>query len=87
MTYLNLSLRSQVALVKLGMRLEEAKCRFLEAKTLIQVGRFQGSLPMLTSLRDSRDVHGDRILLGHVLIQTGNCLGSVGDFVQAGSVY
>jgi tetratricopeptide (TPR) repeat protein len=72
---------------KLGMQREQAKCCFLEAKTLIQLGRLQESLPKLTSLRDSRVVRGDRILLSHVLIQAGNCFGSVGDFEQAASIY
>jgi tetratricopeptide (TPR) repeat protein len=77
----------ETSFANLGMRLEEAKCRFLEAKTLIQLGRFRESLSMLTSLRESRAVHEDRILLSHVLIQAGNCSGSAGDFAQAASNY
>lgn len=72
---------------KLRMELEAAKCRFLEAKALIQLGEVQESLPLLASLRESQEVRRDTGLLGHVLAHLGNCYGSVGQFDRAAEMY
>ena len=72
---------------KLGMELEAAKCQFLEVKTLMQLGRVAECLPILAGLRESRSVRMNRTLLGHVLIHSGNCFGSMGQFVEASQAY
>jgi tetratricopeptide (TPR) repeat protein len=71
----------------LRMCLEAAKCAFLEAKSLQQLGRVEESVLILQRLRQSEQVRGDRGLYGNVLILVGNYCGSVGDFEAAAKVY
>jgi tetratricopeptide (TPR) repeat protein len=72
---------------KLNMELETAKCWFLEAKALIQLGRLEESLPVLTSLRESQAVRRDSGLFGRVLVHLGNYYGGVGQFDRAAEIY
>lgn len=72
---------------KLGMDLEADKCRFLEVKALMQLGRTEECLRVLASLRESQPVRGNRTLLGHVLVHTGNCLGSMAQYEDASRMY
>ena len=72
---------------KLGMDIEEAKCLFLQAKTLMQIGKASESLPILNALRESPTVRSNRVLLANVLIYAGNCYGSIGQFEDASRIY
>jgi tetratricopeptide (TPR) repeat protein len=72
---------------KFGMELEASKCRFLEAKTLMNLGMSDECLPVLDSLRMSPAVRANRVLLGHVLFYAGNCQGTAGRFEEASSLY
>lgn len=69
------------------MELEAAKCCFLEAKTLMQVGKPEESLPILSSLRENPAVRANRVLLSNVLIYAGNCFGSIGQYEEASKIY
>ena len=72
---------------KLGMELEASKCRFLEAKTLMVLGMSDECLPVLELLRKCPAVRGNQVLLGHVLIYSGNCYSTTGRFEEASSLY
>jgi tetratricopeptide (TPR) repeat protein len=72
---------------KLGMELEAAKCCFLEAKTLMQVGKPEQSLLILSSLRENQAARANHVLLSNVLIYAGNCFGSVGQYEEASKAY
>jgi tetratricopeptide (TPR) repeat protein len=72
---------------KLGMELEADKSRFMEVKVLMQLGRTEECLTVLTSLRESDAVRRNRTLLGHVLVHAGNCFGSLSQFEEASKAY
>lgn len=72
---------------QLGMELEAEKCRFLAAKTLLQLGRTEECLHVVGSLSESAAVRRDPVLLGHVLTHLGNCYSLVGRFEEASAAY
>jgi len=72
---------------KHDMQLEEAKCRFLESKTLQQLGRMEESLEILDGLRKGTDLGLDPILRGQVLVHAGYAYGSLHEFERAVEAY
>jgi tetratricopeptide (TPR) repeat protein len=70
---------------KLGMRLERAKCVFLEGMSLKALGRLDEAAARLQPLADDQSV--DAALRGSVLVNLGNLLSMQGNYAGALSRY
>lgn len=73
--------------LKLGMGLDHAKTRFLEAVTLRATGRTNEHLALLHDLDQDPAVQGCPSLHGQVLVHIGNHEASTGDFGAASVTY
>lgn len=72
---------------KFEMLVEEGKCRFLESKTLQQLGKVEDSLEILEDLRKAQALERDPVFRGQILVHAGYSYGSLQRFDEAAEAY
>lgn len=72
---------------RLGLRVDFAKCRYLNAMALKETGRSEESISVLRELAESETVRALPSLYGQVLVQIGEYQSSVEDYAGAAQTY